>query len=112
MRGCAFWRYSWGAMLKSDLAAALMKRKVGVTMKQAEAVIDAVFQAMRDALLAGENIEIRGLGAFHIRHYGPHRGRNPKTGESIEVPAKRGLHFRAGKDLKNRLNPPATAPNE
>ncbi len=92
-------------MLKSDLVNVLVAKK-GVTQKQAEATIEVVFKAMKDALVRGENIEIRGLGAFHVKHYPGYQGRNPKTGEVIPVKPKRGLLFRAGKELKDRVNRP------
>jgi integration host factor subunit beta len=92
-------------MLKSDIVAILEERH-DVTQKQAEATVDVIFEAMREALIAGENIEIRGLGAFHVKHYGAYQGRNPKTGNPIAVKPKRGLLFRAGKELKDRVNNP------
>ena len=92
-------------MLKSDLVNILVAKK-GITQKQAEATIETIFGAMKDALVQGENIEIRGLGAFHVKHYGSYQGRNPKTGEPIAVRSKRGLLFRAGKELKDRVNQP------
>jgi integration host factor subunit beta len=92
-------------MLKSDLVNILVAKK-GITQKQAEATIETIFGAMKDALVQGENIEIRGLGAFHVKHYGSYQGRHPKTGEPIPVKAKRGLLFRAGKELKDRVNQP------
>lgn len=92
-------------VLKSDLVNILVQKK-GVTQKQAEATVEVIFNAMKDALVAGENIEIRGLGAFHVKHYGAYQGRNPKTGEPIPVKAKRGIRFRAGKELKDRVNRP------
>ena len=92
-------------VLKSDLVNILVAKK-GVTQKQAEATVEMIFGAMKDALVAGENIEIRGLGAFHVKHYGAYQGRNPKTGEPIAVRSKRGLLFRAGKELKDRVNRP------
>ncbi len=92
-------------MLKSDLVNVLVQKK-NVTQKQAEKTVDVIFDTMKDALVAGENIEIRGLGAFHVKHYGAYQGRNPKTGEPIAVRSKRGLLFRAGKELKDRVNRP------
>ena len=92
-------------MLKSDLVNLLITKK-GLTQKQAEATVEVIFGSMKDALVRGENIEIRGLGAFHVKHYGSYQGRNPKTGEAIAVKPKRGLLFRAGKELKDRVNRP------
>jgi integration host factor subunit beta len=92
-------------MLKSDLLNVLVAKK-GITQKQAEATIETIFGSMKEALVRGENIEIRGLGAFHVKQYGPYQGRNPKTGEPIAVKAKRGVLFRQGKELKERVNRP------
>jgi integration host factor subunit beta len=94
-------------MLKSDLVNILVEKR-GVTQKQAEATIETIFESMRDALCRGENIEIRGLGAFHVKSYQGYQGRNPKTGQIIPVKPKRGLLFRTGKELRDRVNrPPA-----
>ena len=90
-------------MLKSDLINILVVKR-GVTQKQAEATIETIFDSMKDALCRGENIEIRGLGAFHVKHYDGYQGRNPKTGEVIPVKPKRGILFRTGKELRDRVN--------
>ncbi len=92
-------------MLKSDLINILVVKR-GVTQKQAEATIETIFDSMKDALCRGENIEIRGLGAFHVKHYEGYQGRNPKTGEVIPVKPKRGILFRTGKELRDRVNHP------
>jgi integration host factor subunit beta len=90
-------------MLKSDLINILVVKR-GVTQKQAELTIETIFESMKDALCKGENIEIRGLGAFHVKHYEGYQGRNPKTGEVIPVRPKRGILFRTGKELRDRVN--------
>ncbi len=90
-------------MLKSDLINILVEKR-GVTQKQAEATIETIFETMKEALCRGENIEIRGLGAFHVKEYSGYQGRNPKTGQVIPVKPKRGLLFRTGKELKDRVN--------
>jgi len=59
---------------------------------------------MKAALCKGDNIEIRGLGAFHVKNYQGYNGRNPKTGEVIPVKPKRGILFRTGKELRDRVN--------
>jgi integration host factor subunit beta len=92
-------------MLKSDLINILVAKR-GVTQKQAEATIETIFESMKDALCRGENIEIRGLGAFHVKNYQGYQGRNPKTGQVIPVKPKRGLLFRTGKELRDRVNRP------
>lgn len=98
-------------MLKSDLVNILVEKR-GVTQKQAEATVETIFETMREALCRGENIEIRGLGAFHVKSYNGYQGRNPKTGQIIPVKPKRGLLFRTGKELRDRVNrPPAVQAN-
>ncbi len=96
-------------MLKSDLINILVVKR-GVTQKQAEATIETIFDSMKIALCKGENIEIRGLGAFHVKHYEGYQGRNPKTGEVIPVRPKRGILFRTGKELRDRVNRPEDEP--
>ncbi len=90
-------------MLKSDLIAVLVQQR-NLTQKQAEETIETIFETMKQALCRGENIEIRGLGAFHVKHYEGYQGRNPKTGEVIPVKPKRGILFRTGKELRDRVN--------
>src|SRR5918996_593642 len=98
-------------MLKSDLINTLVEKR-GITQKQAEATVETMFESMREALCRGENIEIRGLGAFHVKDYPGYQGRNPKTGQIIPVKPKRGLLFRTGKELRDRVNrPPAVQAN-
>jgi integration host factor subunit beta len=91
------------AMLKSDLIDALVQKR-GITQKQAEQTVETIFEAMQSALCKGENIEIRGLGAFHVKRYEGYQGRNPKTGEIIPVKPKLGILFRTGKELRDRVN--------
>jgi integration host factor subunit beta len=90
-------------MLKSDLINIIVVKR-GATQKQAEAAIETIFESMKVALCKGENIEIRGLGAFHVKSYDGYQGRNPKTGEVIPVKPKRGILFRTGKELRDRVN--------
>ncbi|MDR0965876.1 MAG: integration host factor subunit beta [Myxococcales bacterium] len=90
-------------MLKSDLIALLIQKR-GITQKQAEQAIEVIFGSMLRALREGDNIEIRGLGAFHIKEYKGYQGRNPRSGSVIEVRAKRGVLFRCSKQMRDRLN--------
>ena len=90
-------------MLKSDLIAILVAKRQ-LTQKQAELTIETIFESMKAALCKGDNIEIRGLGAFHVKNYQGYNGRNPKTGEVIPVKPKRGILFRTGKELRDRVN--------
>ena len=71
-------------MLNYDLINVLVSKK-GMTQKQAEATVETIFESMKEALCRGENIEIRGLGAFHVKNYHGYQGLNPKTGEIIPV---------------------------
>src|SRR5258708_39045526 len=96
-------------MVKSDLINVLITKR-GVTQKQAEAVIEIIFESMKEALCRGENIEIRGFGAFHVKNYQGYQGRNPKTGQVIPVKPNRGLLFRRGKKVRDRVNRPAGSP--
>ncbi len=90
-------------MNKSNLVTNLSK-ETALTKQVAEEVIDTVFEAMSQALVAGEGIEIRGLGSFVIKDYKTYQGRNPKTGQNIDVSAKKLPFFKAGKELKERIN--------
>ncbi len=72
--------------------------------KKAEEAVNLVFDAMTAALVAGDRIEIRGLGSFVVRDYGSYTGRNPRTGESIKVAPKRLPFFKVGKELKDRVD--------
>lgn len=90
-------------MLKSDLVNILINKRQ-LTQKQAEQTIETIFDSMTTALVQGDNIEIRGLGAFHVKNYPGYNGRNPKTGEIIPVKPKRGVLFRTGKELRERVN--------
>ena len=78
--------------------------KLRVSRNKTESVVDLMFDAMVAALKTGERIELRGLGTFEVRDYGSYTGRNPKTGESISVKPKKLPFFKAGKELKERVN--------
>ncbi|MCB9728324.1 MAG: integration host factor subunit beta [Deltaproteobacteria bacterium] len=72
--------------------------------KAVETAVNAIFDAMVDALRQGERIEVRGFGNFTVRQYRAYTGRNPKTGHRVTVPPKRMPFFKVGKDLRGRLN--------
>ena len=91
-------------MLKSDLVAALMEKR-GMSASQAEAAVETMLEAMSEALCAGQGVEIRGFGTFHVKHYDGYQGHNPRTGQVVSVKAKRGVLFRTGQELKARMNP-------
>jgi integration host factor subunit beta len=90
-------------MNKSELIDALAE-KVKLPRKQAEDIVDLVFNSMIAAMVGGDRIEIRGFGSFVVKDYGAYRGRNPRTGESIEVKPKKLPFFKVGKELKERVD--------
>jgi integration host factor subunit beta len=77
---------------------------------RADLLVRRVFDCMAEALQRGESIEIRGFGSFSVRSYGEYVGRNPRSGESIHVKAKRLAFFKVGKDLRERVNVGASGP--
>ena len=91
-------------MTKAELVEEVA-RSADLTKKHAEIVVNTVFDSIVQSLKDGEKIELRGFGSFRIRHRGPRIGRNPKTGERVDVPPKRIPYFKPGKDLKEMLNP-------
>lgn len=90
-------------MTKADLINVIAE-KVNLQHKQAEAVVNLVFDMMSDALKRDDRIEIRGFGSFVNRSYGSYQGRNPKTGQVVQVPPKRVPFFKVGKELKEMVD--------
>lgn len=90
-------------MNKSELIKTLAEQS-DVSMDEATLVVNTFFDCMKDALLQGDRVEIRGFGSFKIKEYGAYAGRNPRTGDRVEVQPKRLPFFRAGKELKEFLN--------
>ncbi len=91
-------------MTKSVLIEKVAEKVEGLTRNQTEIVVDTVFDSIKKALMNGQKIEIRGFGNFRLKTRNPRKARNPKTGESVEVPGKKVLYFKAGKALKEALN--------
>lgn len=96
-------------MNKSELIETVAE-KARITKKRAEEVVNLIFDSMIDAMVKGDRIEIRGLGSFVVKEYGAYTGRNPRTGESIQVKPKKLPFFKVGKELKDRVDtlPPTT----
>ncbi len=90
-------------MNKSDLVEALSEKE-DLTKTKAEEVVNLVFAEMMHALVAGDRVEIRGLGSFKVKHYDGYTGRNPKTGELVKVKPKKLPFFKCGKELKERVD--------
>jgi integration host factor subunit beta len=91
-------------MTKSELIDRVAQKVQGLTLKQTEIVVETVFDSIRDALKKGDKIEIRGFGNFRLKERGERKARNPKTGETVSVPPKKAIRFKAGKALKEALN--------
>lgn len=91
-------------MTKSGLIEAVAARMPHLAQRDLEVVVNTMFDAMTHALAMGDRIEIRGFGSFSVRHRRSRQGRNPKTGELIDVPAKRVPFFTVGHELKERVN--------
>jgi integration host factor subunit beta len=89
-------------MTKTNLIKKLSEQ-IKIQPRAAKAIVDNIFDAMKESLEKGERIEIRGFGSFVMRQYGGYKGRNPKTGKIADVPPKRLPHFKAGKELKDLL---------
>ena len=89
-------------MNKSELIEILSEKK-NISYKKSEEIVNTIFDVMSDALINGERIEIRGFGSFVINEYKSYVGRNPKTGESIDVKPKKLPFFKVGKELKERV---------
>lgn len=96
-------RGSAGVMTKAELVDEVA-RVVQVTKKQAETIVNIVFDSIVDSLRAGQKIELRGFGSFRLRSRKSRTGRNPKTGEKVEVPSKKIPYFKPGKELKELIN--------
>jgi len=90
-------------MNKSDLVEALGESE-DLTRTKAEEIVNLVFSEMTNALVAGDRVEIRGLGSFKVKSYDGYKGRNPKTGKQIKVKTKKLPFFKCGKDLKERVD--------
>ncbi len=91
-------------MIKSELVARLAKAHPDLQRAAVERAVAAVLDAVTDALADGGRVELRGFGAFSVRHRPARAGRNPRTGATVQVPAKAAPFFRSGKELRARLN--------
>jgi len=91
-------------MTKSELILNLAARFPQLVVKDAELSVKAILDSMTDNLAAGERIEIRGFGSFVNREYGAYQGRNPKTGQIVNVAPKRVPFFKVGKELKEMVD--------
>jgi len=90
-------------MTKADLISTVADR-LRITQVQASIIVEAALRSIVNALRSGQEVEIRGFGSFRFRNRAPRKGRNPKTGERVDVPPKRIPYFKMGKELKTLLN--------
>lgn len=90
-------------MTKADLVEEVADA-TDLSKKSSEVVVTAFFDSIVDALSHGDKVELRGFGSFNLRHRKPRLGRNPKTGETVEVPAKIVPYFRPGKALRELVD--------
>ena len=91
-------------MTKSDLIARLAERFPQLVAKDADFAVKMILDAMSEALAKGDRIEIRGFGSFSLHYRAPRVGRNPKTGDKVELTGKYVPHFKPGKELRERVN--------
>ena len=91
-------------MIKSQLIARLAAENPHLHKNDVERVVSVVFDCMTGAMVDGGRVELRGFGAFSVRTRAARAGRNPRTGASVEVPAKAAPFFKSGKELRERLN--------
>lgn len=91
-------------MIKSELIERLASENTHLTHAEVERVVNVVLGGMTEAMSSGGRVELRGFGAFSVRERPARSGRNPRTGETVEVPAKSVPFFKSGKELRERLN--------
>ncbi|MBE0501127.1 MAG: integration host factor subunit beta [Desulfuromonadales bacterium] len=91
-------------MTKSELVEKLSTNAEGLNKKDAEVVVNTIFNSIGDALVSGDRVEIRGFGSFSIRERDAREARNPKSGEVVSIPAKKTPFFKTGKELRSRVD--------
>ena len=91
-------------MTKSELVEAVAAKVQNFSRKDIEVIVDTIFQSMSDSLSSGDKVEIRGFGSFKIKEREGRQGRNPKSGENIFIEPKKVPFFKAGKEIRERIN--------
>ena len=91
-------------MTRSQLIQRLAQQHPYLVHDEVERIVKTIFENISEALARGERVELRGFGIFTVKERAPRVGRNPSTGEAVQVPAKRCLHFKSGMELSRRLN--------
>lgn len=91
-------------MTKSELIERIAARQVQLSQKDVELAVKTLLEHMSQTLASGERIEIRGFGSFSLHYREPRLGRNPKTGDTVELAGKYVPHFKPGKEMRERVN--------
>ena len=91
-------------MTKSELIERIAARQLQLSAKDVELAVKAIIEQMSKTLAGGDRIEIRGFGSFSLHYREPRLGRNPKTGETVELAGKYVPHFKPGKEMRDRVN--------
>ena len=91
-------------MIKSELITKLAEENPHLYQRDVERIVSTIFESISEALASGDRVELRGFGAFSVKHRDGRVGRNPRTGESVNVPEKSVPFFKTGKELRERLN--------
>jgi len=91
-------------MTKAELIELLVERIERLTKKEAELIVNTVLKSISDSLAGGDKVELRGFGSFKVKERRSREGRNPKTGTKVQVDEKKVPYFKAGKELRERVN--------
>jgi integration host factor subunit beta len=91
-------------VVKSELVSALNEKLPELQVRDVELALNCILGQLANAIDQGNRIEIRGFGSFDLHHRPPRIARNPKTGEAVNLPAKVALHFKPGKEMRDRVN--------
>lgn len=91
-------------MTKSELIKRLKAKYSNLYLKDVELLVETILGEVSEALVRGDRVEIRGFGSFSTRHRSPRTARNPKTGDFVTLGSRRSVYFRAGKELRERIN--------
>ena len=91
-------------MIKSELIARLVDSNPHLYQRDVERIVNTIFEEITNTLAEGNRVELRGFGAFSVKHRPARTGRNPRTGQAVDVPAKSVPYFKTGKDLREKLN--------
>jgi integration host factor subunit beta len=91
-------------VIKSELVRVLNEKLPELQLRDVELALNCILGQLANAIVQGERIEIRGFGSFNLHHRSPRIARNPKTGEAVNLPAKVAIHFKPGKEMRDRVN--------